>query len=119
MLNRLLFWPVPNLNLTSLFIGSSKLSDEVFGTSGDSVNLVSQYKECSNNKFELGPTSFSGIADGVTSVSVSLSDTSHSTRSQRIAYENAITAELNRIVSEWMKQRKCPRHNRSLTDSMF
>ncbi len=49
------------------------LSDSVFGTSGDSVNLKSQFSACSHNKLNFVPATGSGITNGVRQVTVSTS----------------------------------------------
>ena len=49
----------------------SFLSDSVFGTSGDPVNLKSQYAACSADKLNFVPATASGIVNGATTVTVS------------------------------------------------
>ena len=76
------------------------LSDSVFGTSGDPVNLKSQYSSCSHGKFTFveadGRSGKEGsfIADGVTEVTIA-TDTS----AGDIVMRNAISDELNRLFS--------------------
>lgn len=48
----------------------ASLSDNVFGTSGDSVNLASQYKACSFNQLNFVPSYDSRITDGVVTITV-------------------------------------------------
>lgn len=40
------------------------MGDSVFGTLGDPVNLVSQYKACSHGKLQFKPATGTGIQDG-------------------------------------------------------
>lgn len=68
------------------------LSDEVFGTSGDPVNLVSQYKACSFDQLNFAPAQRPGITDGVVTITVSTSTTEGDA-----VMRNAITDEINRV----------------------
>lgn len=69
----------------------TQLSDSVFGTSGDVVNLKSQYSECSHGKWIINPAQgFAGITNGVTTVIVD-TNTSEGDGVMR----NDITAALN------------------------
>lgn len=49
---------------------AEELSDQIFGTNGDPANIVSQYKACSNNKLNFGPTSDSRATNGVYTVEI-------------------------------------------------
>ena len=73
----------------------AELSDGVFGTNGDPVNLKSQYKECSHNQLIFNPVPDSAgtgtIQDGVTEVTIAVS----ASLGNDNAMNNAITAELN------------------------
>lgn len=53
----------------------SALSDEVFGTYGDPVNLVSQYKACSFDQLNFGPAEHPQINEGVVTITVATSTT--------------------------------------------
>ena len=66
------------------------LSDSVFGTSGDQVNLKSQYFDCSRGQLNILPAVRSGITNGVTTVNVNVS-----TSEGGPAMRNAITTALN------------------------
>ena len=46
------------------------ISDKIFGTSGDSVNLKSQYAACSHGKLIFEPATGNGIDGGVSTVSI-------------------------------------------------
>jgi hypothetical protein len=48
----------------------AEISNAVFGTSGDPVNLVSQYRACSYDKLRFAPTTESGTTNGVYEVSI-------------------------------------------------
>ena len=52
-------------------ITMSGLSDDVFGTSGDQVNLKSQYAACSYNQLNFVPAVATGVTDGVIEVTIS------------------------------------------------
>jgi hypothetical protein len=49
----------------------SDLSDNVFGTNGDPVNLKSQYEDCSYNKLRFNPTQDPRTTNGVYEVTIS------------------------------------------------
>jgi len=53
----------------------TQLSDSVFGTSGDSLNLKSWYNQCSYNQLNFIPAEGNGINHGVTTVTVDASST--------------------------------------------
>ncbi|GFH55217.1 hypothetical protein CTEN210_11693 [Chaetoceros tenuissimus] len=53
----------------------SELSDSIFGTSGDFLNLQSWYNQCSYNQLNFVPATGDGINGGVTTVQVSSSTT--------------------------------------------
>ncbi|KAL9188583.1 hypothetical protein ACHAXT_006961 [Thalassiosira profunda] len=59
----------------------SELSDSVFGTDGDPVNLRSQYRDCSHGQQIFDPTTYNGITDGAVTVTIAntISGTSDST----------------------------------------
>lgn len=48
----------------------AQLSDAVFGTSGDTVNLASQYNDCSHGQLTFQPATGTGITDGAIEVTV-------------------------------------------------
>ena len=66
------------------------ISDKVFGTSGDQVNLKSQYEACSRGKITVNPAVRTGITDGVVEVVVPTS-----VGEGDVAMRNAITNALN------------------------
>lgn len=73
------------------------LSDEVFGTSGDSFNLKSGYSQCSHGKLNMikandRTATEATISNGVVTITVATSTTEGDG-----AMRNAITAELNRV----------------------
>lgn len=68
----------------------SQLSDSIFGTDGDQVNIKSQYSACSNGKLTFKPAVGNGISDGVAQVTVS----SSTSRGDSIM-NNEITSKLN------------------------
>ncbi len=51
----------------------SLLSNRIFGTTGDSVNMASQFSACSHDKLNFTPATGSGITNGVQEVTVSVS----------------------------------------------
>jgi hypothetical protein len=57
---------VPMLATSSM----ADISNSVFGTSGDPVNLVSQYKACSYDKLRFAPTTDSRATNGVYEVTI-------------------------------------------------
>lgn len=70
----------------------------MFGTNGDSVNLKSQYKECSHDQLIFNPVPDSAgdgvagtIQDGVTEVTIAVD----AVLNNDVAMRNAIGAELN------------------------
>jgi len=73
----------------------SELSDGVFGTNGDPVNLKSQYKDCSHNQLIFNPVPDSAgagtIQDGVTEVTIAVA----ASLGNDGLMNNAITVELN------------------------
>ena len=79
----------------------NRFSDHVFGTNGEAVTMVSQYKACSHNKLNFGPTgNRSGkninIANGVVEVEIDLRTGAKSNDcAPRQELTNAITAKLN------------------------
>lgn len=87
--------------------GSSEeqLSDEVFGTAGDEVNLKSQFAACSYDQLTIEPTldrelmndpndQTTGIVDGVMSVEV---DVEVSRDGWFGVMENSVTAKINEV----------------------
>lgn len=66
------------------------LSDDVFGTYGDSVNLVFQYKACSFNQLNFVPAEDPQINRGVVTISVDTSITEGDD-----AVRNAVTRAIN------------------------
>lgn len=50
----------------------AQLSDSVFGTTGDVVNLKSQYSACSHGKWIINPAQGNGITNGATTVEVDI-----------------------------------------------
>ena len=74
---------------------TSELSDEVFGTGTDPVNMKSQFAACSYNKFTTEPYSgtinSTAITNGVYEVSVSSTTTGKS----KFSLESEITTQLN------------------------
>ena len=68
----------------------AQLSDSVFGTDGDTVNLKSQYSDCSREQLNFIPVERSGITNGVTTVNVDVS----TSEGDRIM-NNAITSAIN------------------------
>lgn len=70
----------------------SVLSDNVFGTTDDSVNLKSQYEACSYNKLRLNPTADSRATNGVYEVSISRK----TKRASRESIEDAVVSQLTR-----------------------
>ena len=68
----------------------SQLSDGVFGTAGDPVNLKSQFYECSREQLNIIPAVRSGITNGVTTVTVNVS-----TSQGDAVMRNEITSALN------------------------
>lgn len=70
-----------------------QLSDSVFGTDGDSVNLKSQYSACSHGKWIINPAQgFAGITNGVTTVEVD-TNTSEGDETMRNDITNALKAK--------------------------
>jgi len=49
---------------------AAHLSNKVFGTDGDTFNLVSGYKDCSNNKVRFAPATGRNIENGVHNINV-------------------------------------------------
>jgi hypothetical protein len=49
----------------------SEISDAWFGTSGDAVNLKSQYEACSYNKIQIDPANTTDVSNGVKTVTIS------------------------------------------------
>eukprot|EP00956_Cyclotella_meneghiniana_P000243 scaffold308_cov52-Cyclotella_meneghiniana.AAC.2 len=66
------------------------LSDDVFGTFGDPVNLVSQYKACSFDQLNFVPAEDPQISSGVVTISVDTSTTEGDD-----AVRNAVTSAIN------------------------
>ena len=46
-------------------MNATVLSDEIFGTSGDTFNLRSQYLACSFNQLDFTPSTQSGVKNGI------------------------------------------------------
>lgn len=67
--------------------GTSTLRNKIFGTNGDSVNMVSQYRACSNNKLRFRPSS---TGNGVVTVRISRNARGVSTET----VEDAVVAQL-------------------------
>ena len=68
-----------------------QLSNAVFGTSGDPVNLKSQYRACSYNQLLFEPViNLSGVVDGTITVTVSTT-----TGQGDDVMRNAVTTALN------------------------
>lgn len=57
----------------STSLSRSELSNRVFGTSGDKVNLASVYEDCSASKLKFIPATGNNIQDGVGEVTISQS----------------------------------------------
>ena len=74
----------------------SEISDKWFGTSGDTVNLKSQYKACSYDKLIMNAFSNTQVSDGVTTVTISetVSGASDDT------IKNAAVTALGSLVNE-------------------
>ena len=68
----------------------AQLSDSVFGTDGDTINLKSQYAACSQDQLNFNPTTGTGIVDGV--IEVTLPNT---VSEGDAAVRNAVTTALN------------------------
>ena len=51
-------------NDSSTTASANQLSDSVFGTNGDLVNLKTQYAACSHNQLQFQPATGTGIANG-------------------------------------------------------
>mmetsp|Transcript_26449 Transcript_26449/g.39122 ORF Transcript_26449/g.39122 Transcript_26449/m.39122 type:complete len:577 (+) Transcript_26449:78-1808(+) len=68
----------------------NQLSDSIFGTNGDQVNLKSQFSACSNGMLTFNPAVGEGILNGVTQVTVRSSTNQGDAR-----MNNEITANLN------------------------
>ncbi|MEM1154282.1 MAG: hypothetical protein AAGI44_09080, partial [Pseudomonadota bacterium] len=73
---------------------ASQLSDSVFGTYGDPVNLVSQYAACSYGKKTFVPAEGPNIVDGVAEVTVGI----NAAGSSRYTVMNAATTAANALV---------------------
>ena len=54
-------------NDSSTTASADQLSDSVFGTNGDLVNLKTQYAACSHNQLLFQPATGTGIANGTSS----------------------------------------------------
>ncbi len=68
------------------------LSDDVFGTNGDVMNLKTGYEQCSHGQLTINPGgSANGIVNGVTSITVDTAATLGSDEAMR----NAVTAAIN------------------------
>jgi len=77
------------------------ISDEVFGTSGDDVNLRTQMARCSLNQVDFAPASGPWGDDGVVTVNLNMNVTGVSDGTVRNAVESALDAEYG---SEWRAQ---------------
>ena len=78
---------------------AASLSDSVFGTSGDPVNLRSQYQACSYNKFNFNPATGSpDIVNGVTEVSIDITVAGVDDATVRTAVDNALATKFG---SSW------------------
>jgi hypothetical protein len=70
---------------------AATLSDEVFGTNGDSFNLKKGYEQCSHNQLTINPGgSAYGIVNGVTTITVATAVTQGD-----VEMRNAVTAAIN------------------------
>lgn len=71
---------------------AAELSDDVFGTSGDVMNLKTGYEQCSHGQLTINPGgSANGIVNGVTSITVDTATTLGNDEAMR----NAVTAAIN------------------------
>jgi hypothetical protein len=75
----------------------SDLSDNVFGTNGDPVNLKSQYEDCSYNKLRFNPTQDPRTTNGVYEVTIS---SFISRGNRRASKENVMDAVSSRLTAE-------------------
>lgn len=75
-------------------------SDQIFGTSGDPLNLASQYKACSHNKLRFAPTTVRGTIGGVFTAYLDQNAIGTSDRTIR----NAVTTQLNSIFGDLRSQ---------------
>ena len=79
----------------------SSLSDKWFGTSGDSMNLKSQYTACSNNQLDFNAASGPGsIIDGVVEIGVGISAGGSTSTAIQNAATTAATALLGSL-DQW------------------
>lgn len=79
----------PDASTTS---SAQVISDEIFGTSTDSVNLRSQYQDCSYNQLDFQPTTDfgTGTSVGTTTVNISANVSGASDSDIRTAMLNAL-----------------------------
>jgi len=75
----------------------SEISDGWYGTSGDSVNLKSQYAACSYNKLIMNPANSNGVTNGVTTVTIANTITGSSDGTIR----DAATAALGTLATQF------------------
>jgi len=79
----------------------SELSDSIFGTSGDPLNFVSQYKACSYNKLRFAPTSDSRATHGVYQVTVAVNVNGMTDATVRNAVTTQLTTNLGTLSTQF------------------
>jgi hypothetical protein len=72
------------------------LSDKVFGTSGDAINLCERYRSCSYGKLQLEPTNHTSATDGVVEITVDTEITPGQTTSEEVV--NAVKMQLGALI---------------------
>ncbi len=79
----------------------SELSDSVFGTFGDAVNLASQYDACSYGKKTFVPAEGDNIVDGVAQITIDINAGGASRGDVQNAATSAATALLGNLSSQF------------------
>jgi hypothetical protein len=80
----------------------AQLSDDIFGTAGDAINLKSQYQACSDGKLVFEPVTTNALVgtDGVYTVTLPTTNVTGATDSTiRTAMVNKATADLGSLTS--------------------
>jgi len=77
------------------------ISDSIFGTNGDPVNLKSQYAVCSNNLLSFNPTTNSQATNGVYQVTISQTVTGIADSTVRNAVTSQLTSDLGNLPSQF------------------
>jgi hypothetical protein len=89
------------VRVIALDASTTSSESEISGTSGDAVNLKSQYEARSYNKLQINPANTNAVSNGVTTVNISNNVSGTSDSTIRTAVVNAATASLGNLSSQF------------------